>query len=148
MLSKIRKMLKHQEGFTLVELMIVVVILGILAGIGIQQYGNVQERARAAADEANKKVLTSAANMYLMMENPEPITISEDNKNVLVPNYLDDWPTYPYDSDDGYVVTITRAEDTELGGYMYSVKVTPGPGEDSPGPGGGSPGPGQDSTGP
>ena len=125
MLSKIRKMLKHQEGFTLVELMIVVVILGILAGIGIQQYGNVQKRARDAAHEANIKVLTSAANMYLMMENPEPITISEDNKNVLVPNYLDDWPTYPYDSDDGYVVTITRAEDTELGDDMYSVKVTP-----------------------
>ena len=45
MLRKIRKMLKHQEGFTLVELMIVVVILGILAGVGIQQYGNVQAKA-------------------------------------------------------------------------------------------------------
>ena len=37
MLKKLRKMLKKQEGFTLVELMIVVVILGILAGIGVQQ---------------------------------------------------------------------------------------------------------------
>ncbi len=53
MLRKIRKMLKHQEGFTLVELMIVVVILGILAGIGIQQYRNVQEKAKENAHEAN-----------------------------------------------------------------------------------------------
>ncbi|MGI6652320.1 MAG: type IV pilin protein [Limnochordia bacterium] len=80
MLRKIRKMLKHQEGFTLVELMIVVVILGILAGIGIQQYGNVQERARAAAHEANIKVLTSAANMYLMMVNPRTIPSSYDEE--------------------------------------------------------------------
>ncbi|NMB01143.1 MAG: prepilin-type N-terminal cleavage/methylation domain-containing protein, partial [Firmicutes bacterium] len=42
MLNKIRKILKQQEGFTLVELMIVVVILGIISGIGIQQYGKVQ----------------------------------------------------------------------------------------------------------
>jgi type IV pilus assembly protein PilA len=46
MLKKLRKMLKKQEGFTLVELMIVVVILGILAGIGVQQYANVQERGQ------------------------------------------------------------------------------------------------------
>jgi type IV pilus assembly protein PilA len=130
-LSKIRKMLKHQEGFTLVELMIVVVILGILAGIGIQQYRNVQERARAAAHEANIKVLTSAANMYLMMENPSGneiiINAPTNGNNDLVPKYLDAWPTNPYDSDDGYVVTITRAEDPELGDDMYSIEVTPGP---------------------
>ena len=67
MLRKIRKLLKKQEGFTIVELMIVVVILGILAGIGVQQYGNIQERAKKAAHEANKKVLTNAANMWLIM---------------------------------------------------------------------------------
>ena len=134
MLRKIRKMLKHQEGFTLVELMIVVVILGILAGIGIQQYGNVQKRARDAAHEANIKVLTSAANMYLMMGNPldgESIAIEEDGSiiisdgknDVLVPNYLDAWPKDPYNSDKVYEVTITRAEDPELGDDMYSVKA-------------------------
>ena len=126
MLRKIRKMLQQQEGFTLVELMIVVVILGILAGIGIQQYGNVQERARKAAHEANIKVLTSAANMYLMMENPtealliSPITNATED-NPLVSTYLDEWPTNPNTNEQDYRVTITRTEDE--GDVMYSVDV-------------------------
>jgi len=56
-----RKLRQEEQGFTLVELVVVVVILGILAGVGIQQFGNVQERARQSAHDANVKVLTSAA---------------------------------------------------------------------------------------
>ena len=92
MLRKIRKLLKKQEGFTLVELMIVVVILGILAGIGVQQYGNIQERARKAADEANKKVLTNAANMWLIMnggfEGEEPKTFQGANNELVLITWM------------------------------------------------------------
>jgi len=133
MLRKIRKMLQQQEGFTLVELMIVVVILGILAGVGIQQYGNVQERARAAAHEANIKVLTSAANMYLMMENPTdpsitiPGTGETESNNVLVTDYLDAWPKNPYTSGDkegDYKVDIERTLVTgTTNDYRYSISV-------------------------
>lgn len=77
MLKKIRKMLKSQEGFTLVELMIVVVILGILAGIGIQQYSQIQERAREGVDEANKKMIESAVSIYQMMNDTPPTSISD-----------------------------------------------------------------------
>lgn len=141
MLRKIRKLLKKQEGFTLVELMIVVVILGILAGIGVQQYGNIQERARQAAHAANKKVLTNAANMWLIMNGgfdgadgatrtfPDPdVTDPDDpNKNALVPEYVDEWPTYPY-SNEQYVVTITKTVEKEDDGSeseRYSIVVTP-----------------------
>ncbi|MGI6641760.1 MAG: competence type IV pilus major pilin ComGC [Limnochordia bacterium] len=71
-MKKIRKMLKRQEGFTLVELMVAVVILGILAGIGVQQYGRIQRQAQIAAHNANVRIITNAANMYIMMNNEVP----------------------------------------------------------------------------
>lgn len=75
MLKKIRQMLKTQEGFTLVELMIVVVILGILAGIGIQQYGNLQERAKEGVNDANLKMIANAVRLYQTMEGKDPANL-------------------------------------------------------------------------
>ncbi len=124
MLKKLRKMLKKQEGFTLVELTIVVVILGILAGIGVQQYGNVQQRAKKAADEANRKVLTNATNMWLILGSaPTEAGVKDVTENELVPKYLDEWPVNPLGEGD-YTVTVTT-EVTSTGDLQYSIKVGP-----------------------
>ena len=131
MLKKLRKMLKKQEGFTLVELTIVVVILGILAGIGVQQYANVQQRAKNAADNANRKVLTNATNMWLILGSGLDEKEVEDGvfyvtEEDLVPQYLDEWPVNPLNEGEYTVeVTVKEAEDPTTGDLQYSIKVLP-----------------------
>lgn len=111
-----RRLRQEEQGFTLVELLVVVVILGILAGVGIQQYGNIQEKARESAHQANIKVLTSAAQMYAMLEDnikteiPKPV-IDENGHLVgvhpLVPKYLAKWPESPWGKEgDEYEISI------------------------------------------
>ncbi len=59
------KRLKNREGFTLVELIIVIAILAVLASIAVPNLLGSVEKSRQAKDEANAKIIADVITMWL-----------------------------------------------------------------------------------
>lgn len=58
--------MKNRKGFTLIELMIVIAIIGILAAMAIPNFKKAREQAREKACYSNIRVLLGAIEMYNM----------------------------------------------------------------------------------
>lgn len=129
--------MKKANGFTIVELLIVVVIIGILTSIGLLAYNNVTAKARDAQRNQDMKTIAKALELYYINSgefpnsqcgagsnpacpNPKKIntvwaTTSDGSWNVLeyalVPKYISVLPKDPMAS--------TTTSPSISGGYNY-----------------------------
>ena len=82
-------MLKGRKGFTLVEIMIVVAIIGLLAAIAIPNFIKAGEVALKNACIANMKQIQGGIERYALDTGTTSGTVATSN---LVPDYMQSWP--------------------------------------------------------
>jgi prepilin-type N-terminal cleavage/methylation domain-containing protein len=90
----------RKKGFTLVEIMIVVAIIGLLAAIAIPNFVRARTTALKNACIANLKQLQGAAQVYAL-DHPEMNSADSVDNGDLVSDYIKVWPrcgNNPYES--------------------------------------------------
>lgn len=77
-MEKLYKMINNRKGFTLVELVIVIAIIGILAAVAIPKFMNVQSDAKAKADLATIQTINNAIELYCAKTNKDSFVGATD----------------------------------------------------------------------
>ena len=95
MRNLIRQARKNESGFTLVELLIVIVILGVLAGIVVFAVSGINDNSKDSACKSDKKNVEIATESYYAQNKSYPNgTTSDDRIGVLVnANFLREAPS-------------------------------------------------------
>ncbi len=124
-MKKLKELSK--KGFTLIELMIVVAIIGILAAIAIPKFAELIRKSSEGASKGNLGALRSALSIYYGdMEGLYPATATALTING---KYLTVLPSAkaPNYHPDGAGVTLSgapAAAPTDLGGWYYINDMT------------------------
>ena len=125
-------MKKQRKGFTLVELVIVIAILGILAAYAVPKYQGLVEQARSAEARAQLGTVRSALGIYYAKNHGVyPDSIESKKAELFADGTV---PTVEVTKPDGTVISsnavavstttdgkITASDVTDAGGWIYEV---------------------------
>ena len=108
------KMFQHDAGFTLVELMVVVLIIGILVTVAVPIFDEAKSNSQQKTCYANMRTVSGAYQTWLA-DQTGTITYATDWTTLnadLVPHYVKETPTCP--SSGAYTATFSGIPAGEL----------------------------------
>ena len=122
MMTKFRKRLQGSAGFTLVELIVVIAVLGILAGIAIPRLTGVRDEADIAAVKSDLRNIQSGLEMYIADTGNTTVSDSAVLSEYVSLNNLGDYAFNSPTGDENYNVT----RDVETDDGTVTVTLTSG----------------------
>ena len=112
MLNKLRVRVQEEKGFTLVELLVVMLILGLLAAIAIPSFFNQRDKARDADAKASVRTAQTAMETYATDHGGDYTPTPTQTQLTAIENSLANIPAgdlTAVSTDDTYTVTVDSA---------------------------------------
>ncbi len=112
--------IRRRHGFTLVEVMAVLLIVGLLAGLAIQNFMGQTDRAKQKATEAKLRMLHQAVNLFKLDTGRYPT--EEEGLLALIeqPSDVENWQP------GGYLETTSVPQDAWNRDFVYQLNPDSG----------------------
>ncbi len=115
--------MKNSKGFTFIEILVVITIIGLLTTIAVISYSAFLKQSRNAKRKADLEQIRSALEMYRSNEDTYPVGNLSVLSGTLTTTYIQTLPTDPKNPSYVYYYSSAAGTDYTVGAYFESTST-------------------------